>query len=372
MADGAPPPDEHEDGGGGLELPPPQVTPRTVATVVFTALAILGLLYLLWRLQTIVRWTVIALFLAVALNPAVNRLQRWRLPRGFAILIVYVAMLLVVLGIVALITPPLVTQVSGLSAFAVDLYNRRDGLIGSLQDLAAQYGLGNYLGTLQGQISSLPGRLATAAAPLLSVTLGLVSSVYASITILLLTFFLLLDGERFAVLGLRLFPPTHRPRARRLLGQSAQAIHGYITGNLTISLIAGVATFIALSILRIPYAVVLALIVALLDLVPLVGATLGAIIVTIVGFFISPVKGLILIGFFLIYQQIENNVLQPVVYGRSVKLHPLAIFLAVLAGGELLGILGALLAIPVAEVIRILGAEWLQSRTRKPVIRERV
>ena len=111
-----------------------------------------------------------------------------------------------------------------------------------------------------------------------------------------------------------------------------------------------------------PYAVALALVVALFDLIPLIGGTLGAAVVVLVALFVSPVTAGILAVFFLVYQQIENNVLQPTVYGRSVSLHPLAIFLAVLAGGQLLGILGALLAIPIAEIIRILGADWLAGR----------
>jgi len=114
-----------------------------------------------------------------------------------------------------------------------------------------------------------------------------------------------------------------------------------------------------------PYAVVLALLVALLDLIPLVGATLGAAIVVLVGLFIGVPQGLILLVYFIVYQQIENNVLQPLVYGRSVQLHPLAIFLAVLAGGNLLGILGALLVIPIAEIMRIIGAEFLASRAEE-------
>jgi predicted PurR-regulated permease PerM len=152
---------------------------------------------------------------------------------------------------------------------------------------------------------------------------------------------------------------------QRILHQSADAIHGYINGNLVISLIAGVSAFVALSVLQIPYPLALALVVALFDLIPLVGGTLGAATAVLVALFVDPLRAGILAVYFLIYQQLENNVLQPLVYGRSVKLHPLAIFLAVLAGGQLLGILGALLAIPVAEIIRILGSEWFASRAQQ-------
>lgn len=356
----APPPES----GRLPRFAPAQVTPRTVLVVIVTALVVLGLLWLLWQLRTIVRWTVIALFLAVAMNPAVNRLQRLRLPRGLAILVVYLVVLLFFAGVGALVAPPLVEQGGALTDYVVDLYEQRDGLMVQLRDLAAQYGFGDYLSSLQSQLSALPARLSAAALPLLSMASGVIGSVYASITILLLTFFLLLDGERFVNAGLGLFPATERPRLRRLLDQASGAVSGYITGNLAISLIAGVSTFAFLSLpfINMPYAVVLALIVAIFDLIPLVGATIGAAIVSIVGLFYEPRVGIILIIFFLVYQQIENNLLQPIVYGRSVKLHPIVVFLAVLAGGELLGILGALLAIPVAEIIRILIVDWFERR----------
>jgi predicted PurR-regulated permease PerM len=326
-----------------------------------TGLALLGVLYLLYQLQQIVRWLIIAMFLAVALNPLVSLLAR-RLPRSVAILLVYLALILVVAGIGLLVVPPLVDQVQQLADQIGHVIKEPGGANAELEKVARQYHLEGYLKTLRSQAASLPGRLSAAAGPLVTVTKGIINSVTALVSILLLTFFLLLDGGRFIESGLTLFPASQRPRIRRVLHEAASAIYGYISGNLAISAIAGVTSFIALELLGIPYAVALALLVAFLDLIPLVGATLGAAILVIVGVFVEPVKGLILLGYFVVYQQIENNVLQPLVYGRSVRLHPLAIFLAVLAGGQLLGILGALIAIPCAEIIRIIAAEWVKTR----------
>jgi predicted PurR-regulated permease PerM len=186
------------------------------------------------------------------------------------------------------------------------------------------------------------------------------------VTILTLTFMMLLERERFIELGLRVFTESQRPRMRRLIGASGKAISGYITGNLLISLVCGVTTFIVLVVLGMPYPAALALLVALLDLIPLVGATLGGALLVIVGFFVSPLKALILLVYILIYQQVEGSVLQPMVYCRSVQLHPLLIFIAVLVGAVLLGIPGALLAIPVAEIIRVVVTDLLAyHRTRQ-------
>ncbi len=135
-----------------------------------------------------------------------------------------------------------------------------------------------------------------------------------------------------------------------------------MTGNLLISIIAGTATAIVLTILGVPYAVALGLLVGLLDLVPLAGATIAAIIITAVAFLESPTAGLVVLGFFLVYQQIENHFLLPIVYSRTVQLSPLAILIAVLIGAELAGVLGALAAIPVAGSIQVVLVDWYKHR----------
>ena len=352
-------------GAGGL-LPPlrrSQVAPRTVVTVLLTALGVVGALYLVWLLRQPVRWLVVGVFLAVALSPLVERLHRRGLPRAASVLLVYLGLLAGLGALGVLVVPPLAEQVQDLASYGTTLASQPGGAEQALEELAARYGLGGYVEALRAQASALPGRLSTAAGPLLSLGRGLVGSLTATVSVLLIAFFLLADGERFVRAALFLFHPGQRPRMRRLLGASAGAVHGYVTGNLTISAMAGVTAFGLCWGLGVPYAVALAVIVALFDLIPLVGAMLGTGAVLLVALFTAPLwKVGVLAVALLLYQQIENNVLQPWVYGRSVSLHPLAIFFAVLAGAELLGILGALLAIPVAEILRILGAEWLASR----------
>jgi predicted PurR-regulated permease PerM len=348
-----------------LSKPPPQVTPRTVLVVLLTALALFGALYLLRQLQDIVRWLVIGIFLAVALTPIVDRLEQNRVRRSLAILLVYLALLLALGLFGALIVPPLVEQVEELVEFATNLSQQPGGAEEGLRGLAERFGIGQFYDTLREQASTLPSRLGNATGPLLAFTTGILTSITAFLSILLITFFLLLDGRRFVEAGLLLFAAPQRPRLRRILEQSAGAIASYIKGSGTLALIAGTASFIALTILDIPYALLLGVIIAILTPIPLVGGTLGAVIVGLVALFVDPVKAGIFLVYYLIYQQVENNLLQPFIFGRNVKLHPLAIFLAVLAGAQLAGILGALLAIPVAEIIRIIGVEWLATRARQ-------
>lgn len=343
-------------------FPPSQVHPKTVVVVLATALLFAITLFLFWQLQQIVRWVAIAVFLAVALAPAVNWLNRQRIPRVVAILLVYLALLLALAGLGALVIPPLVAQMSEFVNTLVQLARQPGGVEQAIQQFADRFGLGDYVQGLLEQAAALPAQLSSAAGPLLALTRGVIGSVTAFVSILLITFFLLLDGERFVDTGINLLRAESRPRARRILVRASRAVHSYIFGNLAISLIAGIGAFVVMTIFQVPFALALALLVALLDLIPLVGATLAAAIVILVGLFVSPFTGIVLLAYFIIYQQIENNLLQPLIYGRSVDLNPLVIFLAVLIGGQLLGILGALLAIPVAEIVRILISEWLESR----------
>jgi len=271
-------------------------------------------------------------------------------------------LLLALVSLGALLLPPLADQVEELVTYVVALARAPGGFDQTIEEIAGRYGLSAYVDTVRAQLAAVPAQLTVAARPLLALTTGLIGSVTALVSVLLLTFFLLLDGQRFVTRGLALLPSGQRRHWERILAQSADAVHGYINGNLFISFVCGIGAFLAMTLVGIPYAVPLALVVALFDLIPLVGSTIGSAIVIIVALLVDPVKALILVGYFVLYQQLENNLLQPLVYGRSVRLDPLVIFIAVLAGGELLGILGALLAIPVAEIIRILAAEWLVSR----------
>ena len=162
------------------------------------------------------------------------------------------------------------------------------------------------------------------------IALSVAEMIAALATVLTLTFFLLLGSERYVNAGVGLFPERHQPLVRRILGQSGGAISGYITGNLAISVICGITTFIVLLILGMPYAAPLALLVAVLDLIPLVGATLGGALLVIVGLFVEPWKAVVLLVYIVVYQQAEGSLLQPIVYSRAVHLNGLVILIALL------------------------------------------
>jgi len=345
-------------------MPDAAATVRLVLVILLTALGVLFGLYLLYRLQGVIEGIVLAIFLAVALNPSVNALHRRHLRRPAAILLVFLGLLVAVLVIATLALPSLVAQVQGIA----QILQQPGGLTNEVRKVANPFGLGGFVDTLRPQIEAVPGQLSGAVGSFTTVTQGAVNAVAAAITVIVLTFFFLNDGAGLVSAGLGLLPKTDRPRVQRLLDESAHAVSGYITGNLTISLIAGAGAFIGMTLLGVPYALALALLLAVLDLIPMVGATLGAIPPIFAAFAVSPIKALILIVYIVIYQQIESQVLNPLVYGRSVHLPGLAVFVSVLVGGALMGILGALIAIPVAEILRLLTEEFVASRARPAVV----
>lgn len=349
-----------------VRFAPSQVA-RTIVVALLTAGVVLGGLYLLWQVRTLVGWCVLALLLAVVLNPAVDWLQRHRIKRSLGILLTYLGLVAVLVVIAGIFVPLLVNEIRDLITFVVATIQDPTGMTEYLRSTAERFGLGFLFNTLSAQLAELPSQLGEWARSLLLSAGGIAISaagfVTALVTILTLAFFLLLNPERFINIGLRLFVQPQRPRVRRLLSQSSSAVFGYVSGNLVISFICGVLTLIVLLVLGMPYPVALALLVAVLDLVPLVGATLGGALLVVVGFFVSPLTALILLVYVLVYQQVEGSVLQPMVYSRAVQLDPLLIFIAVLVGGLLLGIPGALLAIPVAEIIRIVITDLVAHRS---------
>src|SRR5205814_8297404 len=206
-----------------------------------------------------------------------------------------------------------------------------------------------------------------------SVVKGVISIVVAAITIGFMTYFMIIEGPAWVDRFYSLLPERSQPRWRKVGHDIYRTVGGYVTGNLLISLIAGGLTTLVLLLMGVPYAVALGLIVGLLDLIPLAGATIAAVIIAAVAVLHTIVAGIVVIVFFVIYQQVENHVLQPVVYAPtvqlsplavliSVQLSPLAVLISVLIGAELAGILGALAAIPVAGAIQVLIVDWRRHR----------
>ena len=338
--------------------------PRTVLAVAGMLLGLALALWVVWVARHVLTWMLISLFLAMALNPAVERLQRAGLRRrGAAAAAVYVVALLIVAGLAALLIPTLVRQVNdfvqAIPGYLEDLTEGR----GKLGFLERDYHVVERV--REAVDDGGAGQVAGGASAALSVTKSVVTGIVAGVTIVFMTFFMLLEGPTWMERFYSLLPATSRDRWRAVAGDIYRTVGGYVTGNLLISVIAGTAATVVLLALGIPYALALGLLVAVLDLIPLAGATLAAIIVTLIALTVSPATALIVLGFFIVYQQIENHLLQPLVYGRTVQLSPLVVLIAVLIGAEVAGVVGALGAIPIAGTLQILLLDWLRHRRER-------
>jgi predicted PurR-regulated permease PerM len=191
-----------------------------------------------------------------------------------------------------------------------------------------------------------------------------VNSLFALLTILVMTAFLLGGGRRWTDQIIRSRPPEQRERLRRSLDNISSAVSGYVAGALAIAFIAGTATFIVLTILAVPFAGPLAVMAGLASLIPLVGATIAAVLIGVVTVFSDfPTDTIIWTVWAIAYQQIENNLIQPQIQKRTVNVQPLITIFAVLCGGTLLGVVGAIAAIPIAASIQILLREYVDLRT---------
>ena len=304
----------------------------------------------------------VALFLAVALNPAVVLLQRW-LPRGLAVASVFIGLLVMIGLFVVALAVPIINQTDNLQKAAPGYVDKlkKDP---TLNDLNKRYHLVSKASAAAGK---LPEKVFGAADKV-------VTGVAETITAIFLTLFLMLELPTLSAGVLSLMPAEAR-RAREHgwpLDVNRQ-VGGYVIGNLAISVIAGLVTGISLWILGVPYAAALGILMGVFDLVPLIGATIGAIAAIGVAFAAQgPTAGIIMLVINIVYQQVENHVLQPIVYRKTVQLSAFLVLVAVLLGGALLGVLGALVAIPVAGSIQVIARDLLADRRRpSPLDRRR-
>ena len=334
---------------------------RRTAIITLTALAIVGLTLLVMQIRVILLWMLVGIILAIALQPAVGWLRRHGVPRVVAALLVSLTAIAGLVAVITIILMPVFLQAGVFIQDVPKIVSTIFGPGGHLRFLEVRFHVlrrlaeispGDVANTLLGSQDAIVGALTRAA-----------SLAAATITILTIMVMLLILGTQTWQAILAALVKDERVWAERIGQNFMRSVGGYVRGNLAISLVAGICSYILLKILGVPYAETLAVTVAILDVIPLVGATIGAIIVTLVGFAAGgTTEGLVLIVYFIAYQQFENNVLQNVVYSKTVSLSPLVVFIVALIGAVLGGIVGVLLAIPLASAGWTLGRDLIALR----------
>ena len=337
--------------------------PRSVLMALGVLLAVVAAVEFALLARAGLTLVTVALFLALALNPAVEVLQRRGLRRGAAVAAVYVVAV-VMLGLLALVfIPPLVEQISKLVKALpnlIDDLTKGHGPLGFLErkyqvvERARSATAGQEAGGLLGPAGSA-----------LTAVKGIAATAFGALIISFLTFFMLLEGPDWRRRCTGLIPASHRDSVERVGAGVYHSVGGFVTGNLLASFLAGVFATIVMLVAGVPYAVPLGLFVAIIELVPYVGPLVATIIVTAVALTVGLTSALVVLALLLVYHAVEGHTLRPMLYGRAVKLSPLAVLVAILIGTEVAGILGALVAIPVAGSIQVLLRELLQRREER-------
>jgi len=354
-----------------------QIQARAVAKVVLVALfwaavaVVLAIAVL--HTRTTLQWVAAGVFLTLALDPAVGLIQRaWpgggTMPRVLAILLVYVVARAVLIFLILHVFPPIVHDIEGLAkklpGYVHDFENWANNNQ-QFQDLNAKY---HITAKLSQEAATLPSHLSSGASTLGSFTVSLLEHLLAAITVLTLTFFLLLDGRGMVQRGTGRLPGDHRDRARRIATRVAEVVKAYVSVNLVLAIAAGLLTWGFLQAEGFHLAVPLAVLVAFLDLIPLIGLTVGGFSVFLVLMIDGgPGDAIVWLVIFLVYQQLQDRIVQPLLYkGGALKVNPAVAIVAVIVGANLAGVLGALLAIPAAASLGVVIDELVLSGPSGP------
>ena len=337
------------EGLSGLTAVTPALVFRWAAAATFGVLVVLLAGMAVYAVRDVLVLVVIALFVAVSLDPAVRWLVRHGVRRGWAVSIVMMGLVAVLVLFVWSLAPPLIHQgnvlIKDLPGYVRDL----DAKSRTIRELSARYRLTQKLSDLA---ATLPGKLAGSAVGFAQRFLG---ALLSAVTVLVLTIYFMADLPRIRRGLVRLFPRTRRTQVADIVNVVVDKVGGYMIGNIIISVFAGVSSFVCLEAVRVPYALPLALMVAITDLIPMIGATLGAAICVLVALFTRDLwpAAIVVTLFFLVYQQVENYYIAPRVLRNTVELPAVAVLLAALIGGSVLGVVGALMAIPLVAAVKV-------------------
>lgn len=330
-----------------------ETTIRKTITICSVIALFIASLYIIFLSRTVLLYLLVALVLVIAIGPLVARLEKFKIKKVGAVILSDLFILILILSILGTIIVPLTHQIV---TFIQNLPDITQKILSNqyLIDLSQRYHFENNLSQLSAQAS---GVLLGGGASILLITNTVITKFTSVIIILVLTFLLQIERNFIWQALLRFIPSKDSKIAERVAGKITKAVSGFVSGNLFISLIAGVVTFTTLMILNVPYAFALAALVAVFDLIPLVGAALATIIVGLVALTQGLLVAVIAVVVILIYQFIEGHFIQPIVYSKVINISALIIVIASVLGGEIGGIIGILLAIPMAAVVQIIITE---------------
>ncbi|MBP6979428.1 AI-2E family transporter [Candidatus Curtissbacteria bacterium] len=321
-------------------------------TIIFT-LATLATSWILLKLLDVIFLIFIAFIFVSTLRSPVDFLVRRKIPRPLSIGIIYLVVIGLIILIFRVIIPPLIEQTSLLIENLPSLINQvNDVLI--INNISSD----QISGSITGQLGSFGSNAVT-------ITAGFFNSIFSVMTMFVITFYSLLYWEQITNMIKSLFTGENEKRAEKLIKNLEFGLGAWVRGQITLVIIIGVITYIGLALLGVPYALPLAIVAGLSEIVPVIGPIVGAIPAILAGFTVSPIIGIATVALYFVIQQLENNLIVPSVMRRAIGINPLVTILALIIGTKLYGIMGAVLAVPVAVTIKIFVNEFFVGRLLK-------
>jgi putative heme transporter len=346
------------------------ITQKTLWTVLGLVVGLLLVILLITQALGPLLSLLLAIILAEAIRPLVVRLERYRVPPALAVLLIYLLCAAVVAILLYFLLSPVIAQVSSLASHLPEYQKALQGEIGQVQQrLKAQGAVGQWIQNVAG---ALAAAIQQSVPALLSIPFNLLKGILGIfidlVIVLTMTLFWLLSSRTLKTFVVGLLPPPSQAHWSSVIGEVSIAFGGYVRGTLISMVIIGTITGAGLALLGVPYALLLGLLAALTELLPYLGPWIsGTVSVILALIAVGPLKAVEVVILFILIQELEGNVVEPMVMSRSVHIDPLLVIVAVLVGINLLGIIGAVLAVPVAAGIQVLVV-----RVLAPFIRERV
>lgn len=304
-----------------------------------------------------------SIIVAAAMSPTIDQMARWKIPRAITILLVYLLLVAFVGALVYFILPPAVTQLRQLAEQLPTYFSYFQKFISSLHD----FGVENHLiSDSQASLNTISDFLNNFTNNIFNTTRGFISGFTAVLTVFVLTLYLLLDENGIKNFFVALLPVKQKDQLVNIANKIGAGLGAWLRGQIVLGILVGIFVYVGLLIIGVPYALTLALLAGVLEIIPIIGPILSAIPAILIALSISPTLALIVTAFYILVQEVENKLLVPKVMQRTVGLHPITIIVVLLIGAKLMGILGILLAVPVASVVYIILKEW-SHRGVKPI-----
>ena len=336
-----------------------EISSGTILRTIFILLT----LWLLYLVRDILLLVFLAIIIVSAIDPIVDWFQKRKIPRSLTVLVVYILFLSVLGVTIGLLVPPLTSEIRGLGENFPVIVEKLSGYFRIVRDYAVSHNLQQQISNFTGSVAE---KISQAGSSLFSGTVSFIGGIFELVVVLSIAFYMSVQEKGIKKFSASLMPEEHRGYASSLVDRIQFKMGRWLQGQLFLMLVIFVLDYVGLLLIGAPYALVLALIAGILEIIPYIGPLISAVIAVAISFLHGPVTGLLVLGLFVLVQQLEGYVLTPLVMKKAVGLNPVVVILALLIGAKLGGVMGIIVAVPIATI----GGEVINDLVRKPEVSE--